>query len=255
MNNYFDLTDKVAIITGGGVGLGKQMAIALGESGANIVICSRKIENCLQTVAELKQKGVQAIAVPCDISKQKDIDHVIQTTIKKFGSIDILINNSGTSWMAPTLDYPEDKWDKVMDINLKGTFLFSKAAAKKMAEHKKGKIINISSVTAFQGTHPSFLDAISYNTSKGAIITLTKELSVKLAPYNIQVNAIAPGFFPTKITSVFEQHKKQILAKIPAGRLGAEEDLKGIALLLSSQASDYITGQIIAVDGGLSSML
>jgi len=255
MNDYFNLTNKTAIITGGGVGLGKQMAIALGEAGANIVICSRKIDNCLQTAEELTQLGIPAIAVPCDISHQEDINHVIQTTIKKFGSIDILINNSGTSWMAPILDYPEDKWDKVMDINVKGTFLFSQAAAKKMAEQKSGKIINISSVTALQGTHPSYLDAVSYNTSKGAIITLTKELAVKLSPYNIQVNAIAPGFFPTKITSVFASYKNQILAKIPAGRLGTEEDLKGIALLLSSQASDYITGQIIAVDGGLSSML
>ncbi|MGP7816302.1 SDR family oxidoreductase [Niallia sp. 01092] len=255
MNDLYNIEDKTAIITGGGRGLGQQMAIALGEAGANIVICSRNIDNCLKTVELLKEKGIQALALPCDIAKQEDIDAVIERTIAEYGKIDILINNSGTSWMAPILDYPEDRWDKVIDTNVKGTFLFSQSAAKKMIEHRSGKIINISSVTAYYGTHPHFLDAVAYNTSKGAIITLTKELAVKLAPYNIQVNAIAPGFFPTKITTVLDKLQKPILAKIPASRFGSPEDLTGITLLLAGHASDYITGQTIAVDGGLSSML
>ncbi|MEI2402557.1 SDR family oxidoreductase [Niallia taxi] len=255
MNELFDLTGKTAIVTGGGRGLGKEMAACLGEAGANIVICSRKLENCSETVEFLKEKGIQAIALACDVANQKEIEEVIVKTEEQFGSIDILINNSGTSWIAPTLDYPEDKWDKVMDVNVKGAFLFSQAAAKKMLQQKSGKIINISSVTALFGTHPLFLDAIAYNTSKGAIITLTKELAVKLAPYNIQVNAIAPGFFPTKITSVLEKHEKQLLMKIPAHRAGDSKDLRGLTLLLAGSGSDYITGQTIAIDGGMSTML
>ncbi len=255
MNDLYNLKGKTAIITGGGRGLGQQMAAALGEAGANIVICSRNIDNCLKTAEILKEKGIQTLALSCDIAEQNDIDFVIQQTIDHYGKIDILINNSGTSWIAPILDYPEDKWDKVMNINVKGTFLFSQAAAKKMAEQKSGKIINISSVTALYGTHPHYLDAIAYNTSKGAILTLTKELAVKLSAHNIQVNAIAPGFFPTKITTALEKYQKSILAKIPANRFGTPDDIKGITLFLSGHASDYITGQTIAVDGGLSSML
>ncbi|MFT8320073.1 MAG: SDR family oxidoreductase [Bacillus sp. (in: firmicutes)] len=255
MNDFCKLTNKTAIITGGGRGLGQQMAIALGEAGANIVICSRNLDNCKETADLLKEKGIPAIALSCDISKQTDIDFVIQETLAKFGQIDILINNSGTSWIAPVLDYPEDKWDKVMNINVKGTFLFSQAVAKKMAMQQSGKIINISSVTGYYGTHPLYLNAIAYNTSKGAIITLTKELAVKLAEHNIQVNAIAPGFFPTKITTALEKFQKPILAKIPANRFGTSDDLKGITLFLAGHASDYVTGQTIAVDGGLSSML
>lgn len=255
MNDIFNLSNKTAIITGGGQGLGEEMASILGKAGANIVICSRKLENCLTTADLLKKEGINVLALKCDVTKQEDIDEVINKTIDAFGNLDILINNSGTSWIAPVLDYPDDKWDKVMDVNLKGTFLFSKAAAKKMAKQKSGKIINISSVTGFRGTHPYFLDAIAYNTSKGALTTLTKELAVKLASHNIQVNAIAPGFFPTKITTALEKYQKQIIAKIPAQRLGKIEDLHGITLFLAGQTSDYVTGQIIALDGGLSSML
>ena len=256
MKSLFDLTGKTAVITGGSRGLGEQMATTLGEAGANIVICSRNLEQCLQTAEKMKKKGINVLAVSCDVSKKSDIDQVIEQTMKTYGAIDILVNNSGTSWMAPFADYPEDKWDKVMDVNVKGTFLFSQAVSKKMAEQNRGKIINLSSVTGLQGTHPYILDAIAYSTSKGALINLTKELAVKLAPHNIQVNAIAPGFFPTKITAAaFESHKKQIAAKIPAQRLGKLEDLNGIILFLSGDASNYITGQTIAIDGGLSSML
>lgn len=255
MNSLFDFTNKTAIISGGSRGLGEQMAKTLGEAGANIVICSRNLEQCTKTAAKLQDKGIKVLALPCDVSKKEDIDNVISQTIAKFQTIDILINNSGTSWMAPFLDYPEEKWDKVLDVNLKGSFLFSQAAAKKMAEQKKGKIINVSSVTAFNGTPPHLLDAIAYNTSKGALITLTKELAIKLARYNIQVNAIAPGFFPTSITTKLEDSKNLITAGIPARRLGELSDLDGIILLLAGESSNYITGQTIAIDGGLSSSL
>ncbi|QQZ08621.1 SDR family oxidoreductase [Heyndrickxia vini] len=251
----FDLTNKTAIITGGSSGLGSQMALALAEAGANIVICSRNIQACQEMSDLLNQQGYHSIALKCDITNQEDIDYVVDETIKNFGTIDILINNSGTSWIAPVLDIPADKWDKVMNVNLKGMFFFSQAVAKIMKDQGGGKIINISSVTGLFGTNPAFLDSVAYNTSKGAVVSLTKDLAVKLAQYNIQVNAIAPGFFPTKITKALDKATTIILSKIPAKRFGTDQDLKGSALFLSSKASDYITGQLLVVDGGLTTNL
>lgn len=255
ITEIFDLTNKTAIITGGSSGLGSQMALALAEAGANIVICSRNIQACQEMSDLLNQQGYQSIALQCDITNQKDIENVITQTMGKFGTIDILINNSGTSWIAPVLDLPADKWDKVMNVNLKGMFFFSQAVAKVMKDQGGGKIINISSVTGLYGTDPAFLDSVAYNTSKGAVVSLTKDLAVKLAQYNIQVNAIAPGFFPTKITKVLDKTTNILLSKIPAKRFGNENDLKGAAVFLSSKASDYITGQLLLVDGGLTTNL
>ena len=256
MNQLFNLENKTAIITGGGKGLGAQMAHALAEAGANIVLCSRNLDICIQTCEDLEGMGVKTLALKCDITIQKEIDYVIDETVKKFGSIDILINNSGTSWIAPFLELPEEKWDKVMDVNVKGTFLFSQAVAKEMIKQGGGKIINIASVTGFGGTPPQLLDTIAYNTSKGALMTFTKDLAVKMAPHKIQVNAIAPGFFPTKMTEkVLLDMNKAIVRNIPAGRFGTEEDLKGAALFLSSKASDYVTGHVLVVDGGITALV
>lgn len=251
VTDLFDLTNKTAIVTGGGNGLGAQMAEALAEAGANVVICSRNIQTCQEMSHHLNQQGYHSLALQCDVTKQEDIDFVVNQTLEQFDSIDILINNSGTSWITPTLDLSSDKWDKVMDVNLKGMFFFSQAVAKVMKVQGSGKIINISSVTGLYGTDPVFLDSIAYNTSKGAVIALTKDLAVKFAQFNIQVNAIAPGFFPTKITKVLDKANKILLSKIPAKRFGNESDLKGTALFLSSKASDYMTGQLLIVDGGL----
>ncbi|WP_057767938.1 glucose 1-dehydrogenase [Cytobacillus praedii] len=253
--DLFHLQNKTAIITGGGKGLGEHMANALAEAGANIVICSRNLEDCKNISEQLVNKGVQSIALQCDITNQADIQAVIDQTVQHFGTIDILINNSGTSWIAPTLEITADQWDKVMNVNLKGMFLFSQAAGKIMAQQGNGKIINISSITGIKGTHPAFLDAIAYSTSKGAVNALTKDLAVKLAQHNIQVNAIAPGFFPSKKTKAFDQTSHIIMQRIPAGRFGTDQDLKGAAIFLSSKASDYITGQILVIDGGLISAI
>lgn len=256
-NDLFQLKDKTAIITGGGKGLGAQMANALAKAGANIVICSRNVENCERTCKQLEEEaGVQTLAISCDITKSDEIEAVIQKTMKKFGQIDILINNSGTSWISPFIDFPEEKWDKVMDVNVKGTFLFSQAVAKVMIEQRKGKIINIASVTGMGGTFPELLDTLAYNTSKGAVLTFTKDLAVKLARYNIQVNAIAPGFFPTKITEkVLKDVNAQVVKHIPAGRFGNSDDLKGATLFLASKASDYCIGQVIVIDGGITALV
>ncbi|MBP3038624.1 glucose 1-dehydrogenase [Bacillaceae bacterium Marseille-Q3522] len=251
MSSLFDLTNKTAIVTGGGRGLGEIMACALAEAHANVVVCSRNFEACQKVRDQIIANGGKALAFQCDITNQEDIDVVITETVKHFGTIDILVNNSGTSWIAPMLDYPGDKWDKVMNVNLKAAFLFSQAAAKVMKTQRCGKIIFISSVTGLFGTDPAFLDAIAYNTSKGALVTLTKEMAVKLAADNIQVNSIAPGLFPSKITKALESVNSFILAKIPAKRFGEKDDLAGAIVFFSSRASDYITGQTLVMDGGL----
>lgn len=171
--------------------------------------------------------------------------------MKEFGRIDILVNNSGTSWGAPALDMPEDKWDKVMDINLKAVFLFSQAVGKIMVEQKSGKIINIASIAGMGGQDPLVMDAIGYSASKGAVITLTKDLAVKMAPYNVHVNAIAPGFFPTKMAkAILDYSGEKILERTPAGRFGSDDDIKGPALFLASNASNYVYGHVLVVDGG-----
>lgn len=210
----FDLSNKTAIVTGGGRGLGEQMAYALAEAGANIVVCSRNLEACQTVSKKLASMGAQSLALECDVTNENNISFVIAETISHFGRLDILINNSGTSWVAPLLDYPEDKWDKVMDVNVKGAFLFTQAAARAMKDQGSGKIINIASVTGFRGAPSGFLDTPAYNTSKGALMVLTKDLAVKLAPYNIQVNSIAPGLFPTKMTASMEKTNKILLKKI-----------------------------------------
>lgn len=256
LSKMFDLTNKTAIITGGGRGLGKQIAMALGEAGANIVIASRNLPLCEEACEDLQSMGVNAVAFECDITDESAIDQVVKETVAQFGTIDILVNNSGTSWSGPLLDLPKDKWEKVLNVNVTGTFLFSQAVAKVMKQQNSGKIINIASVTGLGGTFPELLDTIAYNTSKGAIITMTKDLGVKLARYGIQVNAIAPGFFPTKITKkILEKSNYDILGKTPAGRFGDEDDLKGAAVFLASQASDYMIGHILIIDGGISALV
>ncbi|MDQ0232722.1 SDR family oxidoreductase [Metabacillus malikii] len=256
LDELFNLSNKTAIVTGGGRGLGEIMAHALADAGANVVVCSRDIDTCKAVSEALKQKGVQSLAFECDVTDPAQVEHVVNETVAQFGTLDILINNSGTSWIAPFTDLPADKWDKVMAVNLKGTFLFSQAAAKVMTKQKSGKIINIASISGFGGTMDTFMNATAYNTSKGAIMTFTKDIAVKLAPHNIQVNAIAPGFFPTKLSApVLNHFSKKIIARTPLGRIGEPDDLKGATLFLASNASNYITGHILTLDGGATAVV
>jgi NAD(P)-dependent dehydrogenase (short-subunit alcohol dehydrogenase family) len=255
IKDLFDLTGKTAIITGGGRGLGEQMAEGLAEAGANIVLCSRKKEACQQVADRLATTGVKTLALACDISQPEDIKNVVHQTIEKFGRIDILINNSGATWGAPVEEMPLEAWQKVMNINVTGTFLMSQEAGKEMIKQKAGKIINIASIAGLGGTDPQYMDTIGYNTSKGAVITFTKDLAVKWGQHNIQVNAIAPGFFPTKMSgAIMEQGKDYFLSQTPLKRFGSEADLKGVSVFLASAASNYITGDILTVDGGVHAM-
>nr|WP_249315634.1 SDR family oxidoreductase [Bacillus sp. FJAT-49711] len=254
--DLFNLAGKTAIVTGGGKGLGAEMASALAKAGANVVVGSRDLEACQIVADQLKKCGVGSLAFKCDVTNQEEIENVVRETSREFGNIDILINNSGTSWIGPALELPKDKWDRVMDVNVKGVFLFSQAVAKKMIKQGSGKIINISSVTGFGGTQPELLDTIAYNTSKGAVMIFTKDLAVKLARYNIQVNSIAPGFFPTKMSQkVIDKSTSSILRQIPSRRLGKVEDLHGAAVFLASRASDYMIGHVLVIDGGISSLV
>lgn len=254
MMNLFDLKGKTALITGGGRGLGAQIALGYAEAGiSNLVLCSRKKAAC-DAMKEYLEKhfNVQVLTLSCDVTNPQQVKEVVNMTIKNFEKIDILVNNSGASWAAPLLEMSKEAWDKVIDTNLTGTFLMSQAVVEEMMKQKQGKIINISSVAGFGGT-PPFMQTIGYNASKAGIIALTKDLAVKLGQYNIQVNALAPGFFKTKMSSVLIEHGQDYIQdKTPLNRLGGEEDLKGASIFFATSASDYITGTVLPVDGGMS---
>ncbi|WP_336862757.1 SDR family oxidoreductase [Peribacillus frigoritolerans] len=251
VTDLFDLTGKTAIITGGGRGLGAQIATGFAEAGANVVLCSRKKEACDEVASQIQKLGVKALSFKCDITNPSDVQEVVNETYREFGVIDILVNNSGASWGAPAVDMPLEAWQKVMNVNVTGTFIMSQTTGRVMIEQGHGKIINIASVAGLGGTDPRVLDTVGYNTSKGAVITLTKDLAVKWGQHNINVNAIAPGFFPTKMTKgVLEQGKNPILDSTPLKRFGSDDDLKGAAVFLASRASDFVTGNILIVDGG-----
>lgn len=256
VKEMFDLTDKVAIVTGGGRGLGEQMAEGFAQAGASLVLCSRKADACEGVANRLRAEyGVKAIGLECDVTNIDDVKKVVKTTIDTFGTIDILVNNSGATWGAPVQEMPLEAWNKVMNVNVTGTFLMSQEAGKHMIEQKSGKIINIASVAGLGGTDPRYMDTIAYNTSKGAVITFTKDLAVKWGPHNINVNALAPGFFPTKMSKVIiEQGEDHFLSITPLKRFGTDQDLKGAALFLAARASDFITGDVLVVDGGTHAM-
>ncbi len=248
-----DLTGKVAIITGGSIGLGAQMSTALAEVGANVVIAARKVDRCIELCNKLKAElGVKALPMACDVSKAEDCQNLIDAAVREFGTLDILVNNAGITWGADAIDYPIEKWQQIMDVNLKATFQLSVMAARIMKEKGYGKIINMSSTTSFGGTYPEAQNTIAYNVSKGAVNVLTQDLAVKWARYGIYVNAIAPGPFVTHMTKKHFENVGNDLVKSfnPLGRMGTDDDLKGAVVYLASRASDFVTGHIIPVDGG-----
>ncbi len=248
----FNLAGRTAIVTGGSVGLGRQMAEGLAEMGASLVLCARKKERCEQAAHELSALGVKTLALACDVRNPADIQHVVDSAVAEFGRIDILVNNAGASWGAPVEEMKLEHWNKVIETNLTGTFLFSQAAAKIMIPQRRGKIINIASVAGLRGAPPEF-QAIGYHASKGGVIAFTRDLACKWGLHNIQVNAIAPGWFPTHMSEVvIERNREALRQRIPLGRFGGEHDLKGAAVFLASAASDFVTGHVLVVDGGQS---
>jgi NAD(P)-dependent dehydrogenase (short-subunit alcohol dehydrogenase family) len=262
VKQLFDLSGRVAIVTGGSIGLGRQMAEGLAEMGAHLVLCARKEERCHQAAEQLQQLGVKAIAVGCDVRNPASIQEMVEATLSQFGRIDVLINNAGISWGAPVEEMRLEDWNKVIETNLTGTFLCAQAVGKVMIRQSRGKnsagknsagkIINVASVAGLGGA-PAELPAIGYHASKGGVISFTKDLACKWASHNIQVNAIAPGWFPTHMSNrVLEHHEELFLSHIPLRRFGNEHDLKGAAVFLASDASNYVTGHVLVVDGGQS---
>ncbi len=250
VKQLFDLSGRVAIISGGSIGLGRQMAEGLAEMGANLVLCARKKERCEEAAEALRSVGVQTLALECDVKDKATNHQVVEKTLAKFGRLDILINNAGVSWGVPMEEMTLEQWDKVLSTNLTGTFLFCQAVGKAMIAQHSGKIINIASVAGLRGAS-SELQAIGYHASKGGVIAFTKDLACKWAPHNIQVNAVAPGWFPTHMSGwIIEHRKESLLQRIPLGRFGADHDLKGAAVFLASDASAYVTGHVLVVDGG-----
>src|SRR5579884_3533209 len=253
VKQLFDLSGRVAIITGGSIGLGRQMAEALAEMGANLVLCARKKERCEEAANELEKLGIRALALGCDVKDQSSVQQLIDATVAEFGRIDILINNAGISWGAPTETMSLADWNKVMETNLTGTFLCAQAAGRVMLKQESGKIINMASVSGLKGAPPEAVQAIAYHASKGGVISFTHDLAVKWARHNIQVNAIAPGWFPTHMSDWVIEHKRDyLLSHIPARRFGTDFDLKGAAVYLASDASAYVNGHVLVVDGGQS---
>jgi gluconate 5-dehydrogenase len=253
VQELFDLGGKVAIVTGGGGGLGRQLAEALAEAGADLMLCARKAERCEQAAAELSsQFGVRAVGMRCDVRQPDEIDEVVSRTVSELGRIDILVNNSGTSWGAPAEEIPTDAWQKVLDVNLTGSFLFAQKVGRVLIEQGEGgKIVNLASVAAFRGAKAEAMNAVAYNASKGGVVAMTADLAVKWARHRICVNAIAPGWFPSDMSEkVLERGGDILLESIPLGRFGGPDDLKGAVVFLASRASDFVTGHTLAVDGG-----
>jgi gluconate 5-dehydrogenase len=254
VQDLFNLAGKTAIITGGHRGIGLHFAKGLAEAGSNVVICARNKEACEKVAADLEHLGVKAIGLACDIKNAEDVENLAKQTEKEFGGIDILVNNAGISWGAPPEDMPLEEWHRVIETNLTGTFLCCQIIGRMMIKQRMGKIINISSVGGFIGSNS--MNAIGYTASKGGIIALTRDLAIKWIRYNIYVNGIAPGLFYTKMTQWITHPKmaeiyQRLLDEIPMKRIGVEEDLKGVVVFLASPASNYITGHIIPVEGGL----
>ncbi len=247
----FDLSGRVSVVTGGATGLGLQMATGLAEAGSNVVVCSRKLENCEQAAAALEKLGIKALGLACDVTQPDQVEGVKDATLRKFGRVDVLINNSGRAWVAPPEEMPLDRWQQIMDLNTTAPFICSQIFGREMIKQKRGRIINIASIAGLQGRNPKAYSSIVYSTSKGALVNFTRDLAVKWAQHNINVNCICPGFFVTPINQkLFEQNREPILREIPLGRTGGENDLKGVAVLLASDASNFMTGAIIPVDGG-----
>ncbi len=250
----FDLKGKTALITGGSRGLGLQMAHALGEQGARVVISSRKASDLEEATAELKAAGIDASWIAADCSREEDIQRLANETLERLGELDILVNNAGAAWGAPAEDHPVEAWDKVMNLNVRSYFILSQIVAKRsMINRKGGRIINTASIAGLGGNPPE-MQTIAYNTSKGAVINFTRALAAEWGKYGITVNAICPGFFPSKMTqgTLKALGEERLAAGAPLRRLGDDEDLKGLTVLFASDAGKHITGQWLAVDGGVS---
>lgn len=252
IKELLDLTGQVAIVTGGAAGIGRQMAYALGEAGAVLVLAARKLDRSTKVAKTMEEElGVKVMPARCDVTSHEEIEALYEQVMKEFGRVDILVNNSGATWGAPSLEFPMEGWQKVINTNVTGTWLMCQKAGRIMSQQMYGRIINLASIAAFVGAPAEIMDAVAYQTSKAAIAGLTKDLAVKWAKYNITVNAIAPGWFPSKMSQgTLENSGERIKSFIPMQRFGGEDELKVATLFLASPGASYTTGVILSVDGG-----
>jgi gluconate 5-dehydrogenase len=250
INELFSLAGRIAIVTGGSRGLGQEMAEGLAEAGASLMLCARRDQWLAPTVAAMRERGFRVEGMLCDVAKQSDVDAVVARTIATFGKVDILVNNAGVTWAAEPEAMPLERWQKVVDINLTGAFLFAQAAGRDMLTREWGRIINVASIA---GMHASVKGPhyAPYAATKAGLIGLTRELAATWGRKGIRVNAIAPGFFHSRLADgAIEMSEPAIKATSPIPRVGLEGELKGVAVFLAADASNYITGQTIVVDGG-----
>ena len=255
VQKLFDLTGQTALVTGGSRGLGLQIAEALGEAGAKILLTSRKAADLEEAAADLQAKGIDTRWVAADASDAAQVDKVVAEALQRLGAVDILVNNAGATWGAPAEDHPIEAWDKVMNLNIRSVFLMSQAVGRaSMIPRRAGRIINVASIAGLSGS--SRMQYIAYGTSKGAVVNFTRTLAGEWGRHGITVNALAPGFFPSKMTAgtLKAIGAEKLGAMAPLGRIGDDDDLKGAALLFASAAGKHITGQILAVDGGVSAV-
>lgn len=252
--DLFDLTGRVAIVTGGSRGLGLQIARALGEFGASLALVARKTADLDTAVEQLAGAGCTAVGFSADLGTPEAAAGLTERVIDRFGRIDILVNNAGTAWGAPTEDHTLEDWNRVIALNVTGLFLLTQSVARNaFLKQGKGAVINVASVEGLLGHHPDRRGTIAYNAAKGAVISMTRALAAEWGPRNVRVNALAPGFFPSRMTKVvLEQHGHEVLRQTPLGKLGGDTDLMGPALLLASDAGGHITGQTLVIDGGAS---
>ena len=250
LTSLFDLTGRVAIVTGGSRGLGEEMAEGLAEAGASLMLCARREQWLTPTLDTFRARGFRVEGMVCDVARQDQVQAVIDQTVAVFGQVDILVNNAGVSWGEAPETMPLDKWQKVIDVNLTGAFLFSQAAGREMLKRQYGRIINIASIAGLHGSVNGAHYA-GYAASKAGLMGLTRELAATWGRSGIRVNAIAPGFFHSRLADPAIVHAEpEIKASSPIPRVGEAGELKGVAVFLAADASNYITGQTIVVDGG-----
>ncbi|HXK32227.1 MAG TPA: SDR family NAD(P)-dependent oxidoreductase [Candidatus Paceibacterota bacterium] len=248
----FDLKNKVAIVTGARRGMGKSHALLLAKAGAKVLVSDISQEECQLVVDEIEKAGGQAMALKCDVSKKEEVEKMVKTVIDKWGKLDVLVNNAGICQFKPFLDLTEEEWDRTIDINLKGYFLCAQTAAKEMVKQKSGAIVNVASIAMGQ-VGVGFSTLAHYSASKGGIVAMTETMAIELGPHNIRVNAIAPGVIETPMVDPIKQDEKAmqgILARLPLGRVGKSEEVSNLVLFLASDASSYMTGSTVVIDGG-----